>query len=219
MRTIFIDSANIDDIRKWNARLNCSGVTTNQKIFSTQKNVDFKKTIINICKLLNLPVSVELTTHQNTKSMVAEAETYTKWNKNVVIKVPLTLDGIGLEVVKILSKKKIRTNVTLMVSFEQMLLAINAGATYASILLNRSKDAGYDGLEIIKRSRNFIDAGNYKTLIITGSIRKSVDVGDSFEKGSDITIPPSILDAMLLEKKTQETIKEFDEAWEKFKKG
>ena len=216
-RMIFIDSANIEDIIKWKKRINFEGVTTNQKIFSTQKNIDFKKNVISICKLVNVPISVELTTHISVTSMVQEAKKYTSWNKNVVIKVPMTINGMGLEVIKKLSKLKIRTNATIMVSFEQMLLATNAGATYVSFFLNRSKDTGYDTLEIIRRSRNFIDKGNYKSLIITGSIRHIRDVGDAFESGSDIvTVPPDILDLMLNETKTQETIEEFDVAWKKF---
>jgi|SRR3989344_8596221 len=216
-RMIFIDSANIEDIIKWKKRINFEGVTTNQKIFSTQKNIDFKKNVISICKLVNVPISVELTTHISVTSMVQEAKKYTSWNKNVVIKVPMTINGMGLEVIKKLSKLKIRTNATIMVSFEQMLLATNAGATYVSFFLNRSKDTGYDTLEIIRRSRNFIDKGNYKSLIITGSIRHIRNVGDAFESGSDIvTVPPDILDLMLNETKTQETIEEFDVAWKKF---
>lgn len=214
---IFIDSANVEDIAKWKNRLTCEGVTTNQKIFSTQKNIDFKETVISICRLVNAPVSVELTTHISATSMIQEAKRYALWNKNVVIKVPMTIDGIGLEVIKKLSKLKISTNATVMVSFEQMLLATNAGATYVSFFLNRSKDAGYDTLEIIRRSRNFIDRGNYKSLIITGSIRYIRDVGDAFENGSDIvTISPDILNLMLTETKTQKTIEEFDIAWKKF---
>ncbi len=219
-RSIFIDTASISDIKEWKNRLSLSGVTTNQKIFSLQKNIDFKKTVLSICKLINVPVSIELTTHDTLDGMIKEAKKISSWDKNVVIKVPMTIDGTGLTAIKCLSKLKIKTNATVMVSFEQMLLAINAGATYASIFLNRANDVGYDGLEIIKRSRNFIDYGDYKTQIITGSIRNVRDVGNAFACGSDIvTIPPTILSAMLVEKKTEETIIEFDKAWEEFKKN
>lgn len=214
---IFIDSASIEDIRRWKEIILCEGVTTNQKIFSEQGNIDFKKTIISICRLVKRPVSVELTTHASVDAMLKEARIYAGWNKNVVIKIPMTTDGMGLTVIKKLAQLKIKTNATLMVSFEQMLLSINAGATYSSILLNRSNDAGYDGLEIINRSRNFIDNGGYSTLIITGSIRQVRDVGNAFENGTDIvTIPVNILTSMLLEPKTQSTIEEFDTAWKKF---
>lgn len=216
-RILFIDSVNIDSIKTWAKRIYCEGVTTNQMHFAKEKNVDFKKTILSICRLVRKPVSVELTTHNSPREMVLEAKRYAEWNRHIVIKVPMTTDGMGLEVIKELHTVKIKTNATLMVSFEQMLLSICAGANYASILLNRAKDAGYNGLEIIKRSRNFIDNGKYSCQIITGSIRTIRDVGDSFENGSDIvTIPPKILDGMLSEPKTQSTVEEFDKAWKEF---
>lgn len=219
IHNIFIDTASIEDVAKWKQRLDLSGITTNQKIFSTQKNVDFKKTVLSLCKLLNGPVSVELTTHDSISSMVTEAKKYASWHKNVVVKVPMTTDGMGLEVIRKLKKLNIKTNATVMVSLEQMMLAINAGATYASFFFNRAKDAGYDAPAILTNCRKFIDNGNFRTFIITGSIRKTTDVGDAFSSGSDIvTIPPAILDAILVEQKTQQTIEEFDSAWQQFLK-
>lgn len=218
-RLIFIDTANLSDIKAWKEKGICDGVTTNQKIFLTEKGVDFKKTILRICRLTNVPVSVELTGHESVKKMVQEAKIYAKWHKNVVVKVPMTTDGMGLNVLYELKKLRIKTNATLMMSFEQMLLAISSGATYASIFFNRAKDSGYDPDEIIKRTRNFIDEGKYKSQIITGSIRNIRDVGDAFASGSDIvTVPPKILNAMLIEEMTQKTMEEFDTAWKSFKK-
>lgn len=217
-RLIFVDSANIADIQKWQKRGICDGVTTNQKILLQEKNISFKKRVLEICRLVKAPISVELTGHESEKKMVAEAKLYAKWHKNIVVKVPMTNDGMGLNVLYSLHKLHIKTNATLMVSFEQMLLAISAGATYASIFYNRAKDAGYDPKEIIKRTRNFIDDGQFKSQIITGSIRSIRDVGDAFSYGSDIvTIPPKILDLMLAEEMTQKTLEEFDAAWKEFK--
>jgi len=218
-RLIFVDTANIAEIKIWKERGICDGVTTNQKLFLTEKGVDFKKTILEICTIANASVSVELTEHQSAKQMIEEAKGYTKWNKNIVVKVPITLDGMGLEVIKKLANLGIKTNATLMVSFEQMILSIIAGATYASIFYNRAKDAGYDPNEIIRKTRLFIDEGSYKSQIIAGSIRDIRDVGEAFASGSDIvTIPPKILDLMLKENMTQKTLEEFDAAWELFKK-
>jgi len=217
-RLIFIDTANIEDIKTWKARGICDGITTNQKIFLNEGKVDFKKTILQICNIAKVSVSVELTGHGSPEKMIQEAKKYALWHKNVVVKVPMTPDGMGLVVMKQLHKLKIKTNVTLMMSFEQMLLSIIAGATYASIFYNRAKDAGYDPEEIIKRTRNFIDDGRYKSQIITGSIRSIRDVGNAFAAGSDIvTTPPKILDLMLKEEMTQRTMEEFDAAWEAFK--
>lgn len=218
-RLIFVDTANIEDIKIWKERGICDGVTTNQKLFLTEKGVDFKKTVLQICTLTKVPVSVELTGHQSIEKMIKEAKIYAAWSKYVVVKVPMAPDGIGLNVLKRLKSLKIKTNATLMMSFEQMLLSIIAGASFASIFYNRAKDAGYDPEEIIKRTRSFIDAGGYKSQIITGSIRNIRDIGNAFAAGSDIvTTPPKILDLMLKEEMTQKTMEEFDAAWETFKK-
>ena len=218
-RLIFIDSANVKEVSLWKQQGICDGVTTNQKLFLTEKGVDFKKTILQMCNLTKVPVSVELTGHESVEKMVKEAKIYAGWSKYAVVKVPMTPDGMGLTVLKKLKDLKIKTNATLMMSFEQMFLAIKAGATYASIFYNRAKDSGYDPEEIIRRSRAFIDDGGYKSQIITGSIRNIRDVGNSFAAGSDIvTVPPKILDAMLQEEMTIKTMEEFDKAWESFKK-
>lgn len=218
-RSIFIDTADIDEIKLWQKRLNIEGVTTNQKIFLSQKSKNFKNTVLAICNRAKSPVSIELTTHDSVDEMVKEAKLYAKWHKFVVVKVPMTMDGFGLETIKILSKLKIKTNATVMMSFEQMLMAINVKADYVSLFLNRSKDSGYDALQILKRTRRFIDEGGYKSRIIAGSIRKTTDVGDAFENGADIvTVPPNILSEMLMEDMTQKTIEEFDEAWKSFMK-
>lgn len=218
-RLIFVDTANIEDIKTWKERGICDGITTNQKLFLTEKGVDFKKTVLQICTLTKVPVSVELTGHQSIEKMIKEAKIYAAWSKYVVVKVPMTPDGMGLNVLKKLKSLRIKTNATLMMSFEQMFLAIISGATYASIFYNRSKDAGYDPEGIIRRTRVFIDAGGYKSQIITGSIRNIRDVGNAFAAGSDIvTTPPKILDLMLKEEMTQKTMEEFDAAWQTFKK-
>ena len=219
VRQIFIDTANIEDIRNWKDRGICAGVTTNQKLFLTEKGVDFKKTILEMCNFAKVPISVELTGHESVEKMMKEAKTYASWHKYIVVKVPMTPDGIGLTVLRKLKNLGVKTNATLMMSFEQMLLSIIAGATYASIFYNRAKDAGYDPQEIIRRTRVFIDAGSYKSQIITGSIRDIRDVGNAFAAGSDIvTTPPKILDLMLKEEMTQKTMEEFDAAWKAFKK-
>lgn len=218
-RQIFIDSTNIEEIKKWKNRNICQGITTNQKLFLNEHTKDFKKTILAICALTKVPVSVELTNHDSPASMITEAKKYAGWHKKVVVKVPMTTDGMGLEVIYKLKSLGIKTNATVMMSFEQLLLACISGATYVSIFFNRSKDAHYDPVEIIKRMRNFIDDGSYSTQIIAGSIRKPQDVGDAFAAGSDIvTITPKVLDGMLMEEITQKTIDEFDAAWKAFSK-
>lgn len=221
-KLIFIDTANVDDIKTWMKRGCVDGVTTNQRLLLKEKNIsleNYKKYITGICSLGKFPVSLELTGHDSVDKMVKEAKLYSSWHKNIVIKVPMTTDGMGLEVVVRLDQLDIKTNATLMVSYEQMLLSIKAQATYASFFFNRAKEAGYDPEKIIQRTRSFIDAGRYKTLIIAGSIRSVRDVGDAFNAGCDIvTIPPQVLQQMIAEQRTEETVAQFDNAWQEFKK-
>lgn len=217
---IFIDTANIFEIKKWFSCGIIDGVTTNQKIFFKEKNINIsniKKRVLSICRLGNFPVSMELTSHVSAEEMVKEAKKYHLWHRNIVVKVPMTSDGEGLKAIFRLKKMKIKTNATLMVSYVQMILAIKAGADFVSLFFNRSKEAGYDPKEILKKIKEFIVTGGYKSRIISGSIRSSEDVVDAFCSGSDIVaVTPDIFRQMLLEKRTEETIKEFDLAWKEF---
>lgn len=138
-RLIFVDTANIEDIKIWMERGICDGITTNQKIFLTEKGVDFKKTVLRICAVTKVPVSVELTGHQSIEKMVNEAKIFAAWSKYVVVKVPMTPDGMGLAVLRKLKKLGIKTNATLMMSFEQMFLAINAGRRMQAFFTTEQK--------------------------------------------------------------------------------
>lgn len=216
MKKIFIDTASIDEIRQWKRRITFDGVTTNQKIFLVEKGVNFRQRVLEICKEDVGDVSVELT-RKGVDGMVEEAREYAGWHRNIVIKVPMTIGGDGLEVIKKLKESGIKTNATCMMTAEQLILAAKAGATYVSLFFNRSKDSGEDAVMEIQKTKTFISQAGLETEIIVGSIRNSKDVGQIFEAGGDIvTIPPKILDAMLRNKKTEETIKEFDEAWRVF---
>jgi transaldolase len=149
--------------------------------------------------------------------MTAEAIGYASWRPNIVIKVPVTGDGLGLHVINVLSNAGLATNATLMMTAEQLLLATCAGATYVSLFFNRAKDAGEDPCVEIARARRFIDAGGHRAKIIVGSIRRPKDVGEAFDAGADVvTIPPTILQAILDHPKTAETAREFDAAWDEF---
>lgn len=214
---IFLDTANIDEIKhilKWGV---IDGVTTNQKIFLSEKGVDFKTRVKNICDLMpDKPVSVE-SNGKTLDEIVNDARSFSKIAKNVVAKVPMTKDGIGLEAVKILSGENIKTNVTVMMNFSQLMLATKAGATYVSLFFNRAKDAGEDHVKIVKDITNWINTNNYKTKLIVGSIRTPDDVALAAVEGAHIiTIPYKIIVSMPYHKKTEETIEEFDKAWQEF---
>jgi len=216
-REVFIDTASMEELLTWQKRGIVAGVTTNQKIFLTEGSIDFKQRVHAICDIVpTLPVSIELTS-RSAESMTAEAVGYASWRPNIVIKVPVTGDGVGLQVISVLSKAGLATNATLMMTAEQLILAISAGATYVSLFFNRAKDAGEDPCDEIARARRFIDAGGHRAKIIAGSIRRPKDVGEAFDAGADIvTVPPPILQAILNHPKTAETAREFDAAWEEF---
>ena len=215
---IFLDTASIEEVKKWKKRIKIDGVTTNQKIFLAEKGVNFKKRVLEICNENVGDVSVELTTH-GVENMVSEAREYASWHINIAVKVPMTTDGSGLEVIKRLKTYGIKTNATCMMTGEQLILAASAGATYVSLFYNRSKDSGLDADDELQKAKIFLSYQNCKTRIIVGSIRYPKDVGDAFKTGAHIvTVTPKILNKILDNKKTAETIKEFDEAWREFKK-
>lgn len=219
---IFLDTASAKEIREilqWGIT---SGVTTNQKIFSTEKGCNFKDRVLEILSLVDGPLSVELTnTCGSDDDLVNEAVEYSSWNpKNIVIKVPMFGDGRGLRIVNRLRKKNIKTNVTCLITVNQVLLAATAGATYASIFFNRVRDAGLDAVKTIQESMQIIREGGSSTKIIVGSIRKPEDVHEIAVAGPHvITIPYKILKQMPIHQKTEDTIREFDVAWLEFKQA
>ena len=219
---IFLDTASVKEIKEilpWGI---ISGVTTNQKIFLAEKGVNFKDRVLEILSLVDGPLSVELTnTASSDDDLIREAKEYSSWNpKNIVIKVPMFGDGRGLRIVNRLSKENIKTNETCLITTNQVLLAAKAGATYASIFFNRVRDAGLDAVKTIQESMRIIEEGGLSTKIIVGSIRKPEDVHEIAVAGPHvITIPYKILMQMPFHQKTEDTIKEFDQAWLEFKKA
>jgi len=219
---IFLDTASVKEIKEilpWGI---ISGVTTNQKIFLAEKGVSLRERIFEILSLVDGPLSVELAnTCGSDDDLIEEAKEYSSWNpKNIVIKVPMFADGRGLRIVNRLKKENINTNMTCLMSTNQVLLAAKVGATYASIFYNRVKDAGEDPVKVIRESKRIIKEGNFATRIIVGSIRKPEDVDEAAVAGANIiTIPYKILVQMPFHAKTEETIKEFDQAWVEFKRA
>jgi len=216
MPQIFLDTASLDEcveLSKWGL---ADGVTTNQKIFLSEGGVDFKKRVIDICRVVDGPVSVETTTNTEAE-LLAEAREYASWHKRVVVKVAMTADGRGLKVVNQLAKEGIRTNMTLMMTYNQLVLAAKAGATFVSLFYNRSKEAGEDPVKIIRDYVGTAKESNLKARLIVGSIRTPDDVASAFAAGAHIvTIPTKILRQMPFNKRTEETREEFDKAWQEF---
>ena len=214
---IFLDTANIKEIEhilKWGI---IEGVTTNQKIFLNEKGVNFEDRVLDICqKLSPLPVSVE-SNGKSLNEIVEDCRNFAKIAQNVVPKVPMMSDGTGLEAVNILAKEGIPTNMTVMMNFNQLMLAAKAGATYVSLFYNRAIDSGEDPKKTILNFESWKNKNQYAAKLIVGSIRKPEDVEAIASAGADIiTIPYKILTQMSHHKKTEETIKEFDQAWKDF---
>jgi transaldolase len=216
MVQFFLDTASskeIEEFVKWGI---ADGVTTNQKIFLSEGGVDFKQRILEICSLVDGPVSVE-TTKSSVQDLLEEAREYSSWHKNVVVKVAMFGDGRGLQVVRQLSREKIRTNMTVMMTFNQLVLAAKAGATYVSLFYNRSKEAGEDPIKIIRDFVALAREQNISSRLIVGSIRTPEDVASAVAAGAHImTVPTKILKLMPFNKRTEETIEEFDKAWQDF---
>jgi len=219
---IFLDTASIKEIKEilpWGL---ISGITTNQKIFLAEKGCNFKDRVQEILTLVNGPLSVELTRTDGTdEEMIKEALQYSRWSpRNIAIKVPMFGDGRGLKIISQLRRRRVKTNATALISVNQVMLAAKAGATYASIFFNRVKDAGEDAERAVRESRALLDRMGSPTKIIVGSIRRPEDVAQAAVAGTHvITVPYKILTQMPYHKKTEETIAEFDRAWQEFKQA
>jgi len=213
---IFLDTASLTEIEEFSRWGIVDGVTTNQKIFLSEGGVDFKKRVLDICNIVHGPISVE-TTKSAVPEMIQEAKEYASWHGNVVVKVAMFGDGRGLQVVSRLAEAGVKTNMTVMMTYNQLILAAKAGATYVSLFYNRSKEAGEDPLRII---RDYVATARESRLaarLIVGSVRTPEDVSAAVAAGAHImTIPSKVLRQMPFNKRSEETIDEFDKAWQDF---
>jgi transaldolase len=213
---IFLDTASLAEIEEFARWGIADGVTTNQKIFLSEGGVDFKKRVLDICGLVNGPISVE-TTKTTVPELIAEGKEYASWHGNIVVKVAMYGDGRGLQVVNQLAKAGIKTNMTVMMTYNQLILAAKAGATYVSLFYNRSKEAGQDPVQIIRDYAAASKEQNIPARIIVGSIRTPEDVATAIAAGAHVmTIPSKVLRQMPFSKRSEETIAEFDKAWQEF---
>ena len=214
---LFIDTANLDEIKEAASWGVITGATTNPKIISKEGEVgDLKEKILEITNIGNFPLSVE-STAEDYLGMVEEAKEYASWHENIVIKIPMGIEG--LKAVNILEREEhIKTNVTAIMATNQALLAALAGATYASIFYGRVADCGYDPLTVIKDTSQLFEAKNLKTKIIVGSVRNMLDINKALLAGADIvTVPFQFLKKMAANLKTEQTIREFNDVWRDMK--
>ncbi len=210
---IFLDTANLEEIRQA-ARLGVvGGITTNPSLMAREGTVSFKETIQEIASLVPGPISAEVTA-RDAPGMVSQARELASWAANVVVKVPI--DAEGLEAAAQLAREGIKTNLTLCFSVNQALLAALAGASYVSAFVGRLDDAGHDGMDVVS---DIVDIFNYydlSTQVIAASIRHPLHVVAAAKAGAHIaTVPYKVLTQMLQHPFTEVGIARFLEDWQK----
>lgn len=213
---LFIDTANIDEIKKINDMGVICGVTTNPSLIA-KEGKDFMEVVKEITGIVDGPVSAEVIS-LNSEEMIKEAEElFNKINNNnLVIKIPMCAEG--LKAVKYLSNKGIKTNVTLIFSPAQALLAAKAGASFVSPFVGRLDDVGTDGISMVAEVSEIFKIHNIKTEIITASVRNSGHVIAAAKAGSDIaTVPYNVFEQMLKHPLTDAGIEKFLNDWAKVK--
>ncbi|MAG15472.1 fructose-6-phosphate aldolase [Candidatus Woesearchaeota archaeon] len=212
---IFIDTANIDEIKQANNWGIIDGVTTNPSLVAKEKDKgkDFKAIVKEICEIVNGDVSAEVIA-TSYDEMVEEARVLSKVHKNVVVKIPLIPDG--LKTVKTLAKEGIRANVTLCFSANQALLAAKAGAYIISPFVGRLDDIGHDGSEMVEEIREIYDNYDFKTKILFASVRHADHVKQAALLGADIaTVPFKIIEQLYKHPLTDAGLKQFLDDWAK----
>jgi len=211
----FIDTANLEEIRTADEWGLVDGVTTNPSLVAREK-CDFKQRIKEICSIIDGPVSAEAIS-LDAAGMIAEARQLAKIHKNVVVKVPMTLDG--LKAVKAVSKEGIKTNVTLVFSAVQALMAAKAGATFVSPFIGRLDDISQVGMDLIGQILDIYENYGFTTEIIAASIRHPVHVLESARMGAHVaTIPFKVLEQLSKHPLTDIGIERFLKDWEKVPK-
>ncbi len=212
---IFIDTANIDEIRQANDWGILDGVTTNPSLIAKEKDKgkDFKAIVKEICEIVHGDISAEVIATKY-EDILHEGMILAGIHKNVVVKVPLTPDG--LKAVKTLKAEGIRTNVTLCFSANQALLAAKAGAYIISPFVGRLDDAGHDGMELIEEIRQIYENYEFGTKILVASVRNPVHVKQAAMIGADIaTIPFKVLEQLYKHPLTDAGLKQFLNDWAK----
>ena len=213
---LFIDTANVEEIRKANDLGVICGVTTNPSLIAREGRV-FKDVVTEITTIVDGPISAEVVSLEHEK-MVEEALELAAIHKNIVIKIPMIEEG--LKAVKILSAKGIKTNVTLIFSASLALLAAKAGATYVSPFVGRLNDISSRGNELVETIHNMFEKHGITTEIIAASIRSPEDVVDAALAGADIaTIPYKIIVQMTKHPLTDAGIERFLKDWESVPKN
>ena len=211
----FIDTANIDEIKEAHSMGMVDGVTTNPSLIAKEGR-DFEEIIKEICEIVNGPISAEVISI-DAEGMVKEARELSKIHDNIVVKIPLLVDG--LKATRILAEEGIKTNVTLVFSPLQALMAAKAGATYVSPFIGRLDDISQEGLLLVEQIVEIYSNYAFDTEIIVASIRNPLHVLESALMGADIaTIPFSVLSKLAAHPLTDKGLNAFLDDWNQAKK-
>ena len=209
----FIDTANLDEIREANEMGLIDGVTTNPTLVAKEGDVDFKEHIAKICEMVKGDVSAEVTS-LDTEGMLREGRELAKIAPNVVIKCPLTLDG--LKATRTFRDEGTKVNVTLCFSAAQALLAAKAGASYISPFIGRLDDIGQDGMQLIRDIVQIYDNYGFATEVLAASIRHPMHIVDAALAGSDVaTIPFKVIQQLVKHPLTDKGLESFLSDWKK----
>lgn len=210
----FLDTADLESIKKYNEWGVVDGVTTNPSIIA-KEGVNLKDRISEISKIVDGPISAEVI-GLTAEEMIAEGRDIATWNNNVNVKIPMTVEG--LKAVKILSAENIQTNVTLIFSASQAVLAAKAGATMVSPFVGRLDDFSHDGITLIEDIVDIFSVHGFETKVLSASLRHPMHVVQSMKAGADIaTLPPSLLEKMVAHPQTDLGLAAFMKDWEKVK--
>jgi len=210
----FIDTANIDEISEAASLGILDGVTTNPTLLAREKGKgDFKDILKRICEIVQGPVSAEVIGH-DADAMVEEGRKLAKIDKHIVIKVPLTREG--LKAIGRFKREDIKTNATLVFSATQAILAAKAGASFLSPFVGRLDDASHCGMDLIRQIVTIYDNYDFETEVIVASVRNPLHVIDAALAGADVvTIPFKVIEQMIRHPLTDAGVKAFLEDWQK----
>ena len=207
----FVDTADIDAIRELSDTGLLDGVTTNPSLIA-KSGRDFLEVIAEICAITAGPVSAEVSANDS-EGMIAEGTKLASIADNIVIKLPLTMEG--LKACSHFTKIGVKTNVTLCFSINQALLAAKVGATYISPFVGRLDDINLDGMQLIRDIRNVYDNYGFESQILTASVRSSNHVSEAALAGSDVaTIPPNVIQELLKHPLTASGLEKFNSDWD-----
>ncbi|NQT49977.1 fructose-6-phosphate aldolase [Candidatus Kuenenbacteria bacterium] len=209
---IFLDTANLEEIRKYAKIGIIDGVTTNPALIAKEEGKDFKELIKEICEIVDGPISAEVIS-MDADGMIREARELAQMHRNIIVKIPAI--PAGFEATKALSKEGIKTNVTILYTTNQALLAAKAGATYVSPFIGRLDATSTSGSDLIREIVTVFKNYNFSTKVLAASMRNEIYVKDAALAGAHVaTIPPDVLEQMMKSELTDLGLKDFLSQWE-----